>query len=107
KHELYDNPTHPYTRALLSSTPVAHPKLKHKKERIILTGDVPSPINPPKGCHFHTRCYMEKVPQCMEVSPRLVDVSGERHLVACHLCEKCQLQEVEDAIAFQEVAATK
>jgi peptide/nickel transport system ATP-binding protein len=93
KKELYDNPTHPYTKALLSSTPVTNPKLKAKKERIILTGDVPSPINPPKGCPFHTRCYRDKVEKCTVERPAFVDVSGAEHFVACHLY-KAYSQEV-------------
>ncbi|WP_070000762.1 ABC transporter ATP-binding protein [Cellulosilyticum sp. I15G10I2] len=87
KKELYTNPTHPYTKALLSSTPITDPKLKAKKERIILTGDVPSPINPPQGCSFNTRCYRDKLESCMKVCPELVDVSGKEHFVACHLFE--------------------
>ncbi|HBE77791.1 MAG TPA: peptide ABC transporter substrate-binding protein, partial [Firmicutes bacterium] len=79
--ELYANPLHPYTRALLSAIPVPDPKAK--KERIILTGDVPSPINPPQGCRFHTRC-----PQMMEVCCRQEPEFREArpgHWVACHL----------------------
>ena len=85
KHELYGAPVHPYTRALLSSTPVIDPKLKKSKERIILKGDVPSPIAPPPGCSFNTRCYLEKTEACTKTCPSLVDATGENHLVACHL----------------------
>lgn len=81
KHELYHNPKHPYTQALLSAIPEADPTIK--KERILLKGDVPSPINPPKGCRFHTRC-----PKVMDIckiqEPEFVD-SGDSHFVACHL----------------------
>lgn len=81
KDELYRNPKHPYTQALLSAIPEADPTIK--KERILLTGDVPSPINPPKGCRFHTRC-----PKVMDIckveEPKFVD-SGNGHFVACHL----------------------
>ena len=81
KDELYQNPKHPYTQALLSAIPEADPTIK--KERILLTGDVPSPINPPKGCRFHTRC-----PKAMDIckveEPEFVD-SGDGHFVACHL----------------------
>jgi oligopeptide transport system ATP-binding protein len=79
--ELYSNPQHPYTEALLSAVPIPDPTVK--KKRIILEGDVPSPINPPSGCHFHTRCrYKEKI--CEEVEPEFKDIGGG-HWVACHL----------------------
>lgn len=79
--ELYTNPQHPYTEALLSAVPVPDPTVE--KRRIILQGDVPSPINPPSGCHFHTRCpYKEKI--CEEEVPEFKDIGGG-HWVACHL----------------------
>jgi oligopeptide transport system ATP-binding protein len=79
--ELYANPQHPYTEALLSAVPVPDPTME--KRRIILQGDVPSPINPPSGCHFHTRCpYKEKI--CEEEVPEFKDIGGN-HWVACHL----------------------
>jgi oligopeptide transport system ATP-binding protein len=79
--DLYSNPQHPYTEALLSAVPIPDPTVK--KKRIILEGDVPSPINPPSGCHFHTRCpYKEKI--CEEVEPEFKDIGGG-HWVACHL----------------------
>lgn len=84
KHELYERPVHPYTRALLSSTPVIDPKLKKTKERIILKGDVPSPLAPPPGCRFSTRCYIQKAGECTTTYPTLVDATGNNHLVACH-----------------------
>ena len=78
---LFTNPQHPYTEALLSAVPIPNPELKRKK--IILQGDVPSPINPPPGCHFHTRCpYAEK--QCRVDEPALRSVA-DGHEVACHL----------------------
>ena len=81
KHELYKDPRHPYTEALLSAIPTADPSVKRK--RILLEGDVPSPINPPKGCRFHTRCqYVE--PPCRIDEPPFRDTGG-RHFVACHL----------------------
>jgi len=80
---IYDDPLHPYTKALLSAVPVPDPVVEKKRERIILTGDVPSPINPPSGCHFHTRCpYAMEV--CKQIEPRFVDQGGG-HFVACHL----------------------
>ncbi len=81
KNELYDNPLHPYTRALLSAIPIPDPEVK--RERIILEGDVPTPINPPQGCRFHTRCRYA-MPICSQEEPILKDVSSE-HFVACHL----------------------
>jgi len=78
---LYTDPKHPYTRALLSAVPIPNPDLERK--RIILTGDVPSPIDPPPGCRFHTRCA-EKREICKADEPPFVDI-GEDHFVACHL----------------------
>ena len=81
KDRLYANPKHPYTQALLSAIPIADPTVK--KERIILKGDVPSPINPPSGCRFHTRCpYAMDI--CQTKEPDFVD-TGDGHFVACHL----------------------
>ncbi|MEA1963803.1 MAG: oligopeptide/dipeptide ABC transporter ATP-binding protein [Candidatus Aerophobetes bacterium] len=79
--ELYSNPLHPYTEALLSAVPIPDPTLNRK--RIVLEGDVPSPINPPSGCYFHTRCKYAKSICSREKSP-LTKV-GEEHYVACHL----------------------
>lgn len=83
RDELYENPLHPYTKALLSAVPIPDPVIEKKRERIILTGDVPSPINPPSGCHFHTRCpYVMDV--CKIDEPAFAD-QGSGHFVACHL----------------------
>jgi len=79
--DIYNDPKHPYTQALLSAIPVPDPKAK--KERIILKGDVPSPINPPSGCHFHPRCAYRK-PECDQNEPPLKDLGNERY-VACYL----------------------
>lgn len=84
KKELYKNPLHPYTRALLSAAPVIGEK--NTKNRIILSGDVPSPINPPEGCRFHSRCY-EKDGQCPNYQPELKEVTPG-HFVACCHCGK-------------------
>jgi oligopeptide transport system ATP-binding protein len=81
--ELYDKPLHPYTQALLSAVPIPNPDADSKRKRILLTGDVPSPINPPPGCHFHPRCYLAGQ-ACKEKEPELKNVGGE-HWVACHL----------------------
>lgn len=84
KHDLYESPLHPYTQALLSAIPIPDPR--KKRERIILTGDIPSPANPPKGCRFHTRCpYVMDV--CKEVVPEFIE-SAPDHFVACHLVNK-------------------
>jgi peptide/nickel transport system ATP-binding protein len=80
---LYENPLHPYTRALLSAVPVADPFVEEKRERIILKGEVPSPLNPPAGCHFHPRCSLA-ISECSQTVPPLRDVGGG-HEVACIL----------------------
>lgn len=79
--ELYENPLHPYTEALLSAVPIPDPKIKRK--RIVLQGDVPNPIRPPSGCHFHTRCPIAE-PRCSTEVPVLKSAGG-RHQVSCHL----------------------
>lgn len=81
KRELYANPLHPYTQALLSAIPIINPE--KKKERIILEGDVPSPINPPSGCRFCSRCF-KKFEPCKLEAPVFKEVSPD-HWVACHL----------------------
>ncbi len=78
---LYQNPLHPYTIALLSAVPIADPFVEEKRERIILKGEVPSPLNPPPGCSFHPRCF-QAIPECRQVVPPLRDVGGG-HQVAC------------------------
>ncbi len=79
--ELYENPLHPYTRALLSAIPLPNPSAEKKRTRIVLKGEVPSPAHPPKGCHFHPRCDVA-TGDCGEVIPPLRD-TGEGHMVAC------------------------
>ena len=81
--ELYSNPLHPYTKALLSAVPVHDPVLEKKRKRTILVGDVPSPASPPSGCHFSTRCPIAEA-RCFKVSPEWRQVSPDRR-VACHL----------------------
>jgi oligopeptide transport system ATP-binding protein len=84
KGELYSNPLHPYTEALMSAIPIPDPTIR--REKIVLEGDVPSPINPPKGCRFHTRCrYAAQVGErCRTEEPQLIEM-GNDHWVACHL----------------------
>jgi oligopeptide transport system ATP-binding protein len=81
-NELYAAPLHPYTEALLSAVPVPDPTVK--RQRIRLEGDVPNPIRPPTGCHFHTRCPIRDLPLCSTEKPQLRETSGG-HFVACHL----------------------
>ena len=82
RNELYENPLHPYTQSLLSAVPIPDPKKDRVRQRTILTGDVPSPINPPAGCRFHPRCPAVSS-ACSEARPEWREV-GENHWVACH-----------------------
>ncbi|WP_326767631.1 dipeptide ABC transporter ATP-binding protein [Streptomyces sp. NBC_01591] len=88
REDLYGNPRHPYTRALLSAVPEATADETPARERILLTGDVPSPVNPPSGCRFRTRCW-KATDKCASEAPPLVRVEGSRegHLTACHYPE--------------------
>ncbi len=86
RDELYRNPMHPYSQALLSAVPIPDPVVEEQRQRIILEGDVPTPVNPPKGCHFCTRCP-KVMAICRETEPEFRDYGGE-HYVACWLYQK-------------------
>jgi oligopeptide/dipeptide ABC transporter ATP-binding protein len=90
---MYRDPRHPYTQALMSAIPLPDPTLRRK--RIILTGDVPSPVNPPSGCNFHPRCWLrarlDSPAVCQSEVPPLRDLGGD-HVVACHFAERSRTE---------------
>ncbi len=94
---IYETPGHPYTRALLSAVPVPNPKTERRRKRVILTGDVPSPANPPSGCRFHTRCWLYerlgRPENCRTIDPQL-RLIGEDHRAACHYAEEALKSDV-------------
>ena len=88
---MYARPGHPYTRALLSAVPVPDPESERRRKRVVLQGDVPSPVNPPDGCRFHTRCWLYerlgKPEECRTIDPPLYDLDAD-HGAACHFAAK-------------------
>ncbi len=90
EEEIYERPTHPYTQALLSAVPVPDPTVRHTKQIIRLTGDVPSPVNPPSGCRFRTRCWKAQ-DICASEVPALVERPGTDHPSACHFAEQREI----------------
>ncbi|MFP5372608.1 MAG: ABC transporter ATP-binding protein [Actinomycetes bacterium] len=103
--DLYEQPLHPYTRALMSAVPVPDPVVEERRERILLAGDLPSPANPPSGCRFHTRCPWRQETRCDDEVPVLRELAPGR-LVSCHWAE-----EIQDGLLLpksaEEVAATQ
>src|SRR5215469_15383511 len=87
RDELYAAPKHPYTKALLSAVPIPDPQIEKRRQRIILSGDLPSPINIPAGCRFHTRCPMAQN-ICREIEPAFEAKEGREHYAACHFSER-------------------
>ena len=107
---IYETPAHPYTRALLSAVPIPDPKAERRRKRVILTGDVPSPANPPSGCRFHTRCWLyEKLGRpenCRTDDPELRLV-GDDHQAACHYAEDALQSDVGVAHLGEEAIKRK
>src|SRR6478672_4843579 len=97
--DIYTEPLHPYTRALMSAVPVPDPVIEDRRERILLQGDLPSPANPPKGCRFHTRCPWRQETRCDTERPQLrtLDIAGvpSSHRVACHWAEQIESGELQ------------
>ena len=104
--DLYAQPLHPYTRALMSAVPVPDPVVEDRRERILLKGDLPSPANPPQGCRFHTRCPWRQETRCDTERPqlRVLEIGGvpSSHRVACHWAEQIESGEIQP----HEVTAT-
>jgi peptide/nickel transport system ATP-binding protein len=100
--ELYLSPLHPYTRALMSAVPVPDPAVEDHRERILLSGDIPSPANPPSGCRFHTRCPYRQPTRCHDERPPLRELRPD-HQVACHYAEDIEAGRLQPADAAEMV----
>ncbi|MGI9034229.1 MAG: ABC transporter ATP-binding protein [Acidimicrobiales bacterium] len=98
REELFRRPLHPYTQALISAVPIPDPAVEARRRRIVLTGEVPSPLRPPPGCPFHTRCWKAK-DRCLVDVPKLVDL-GDGHFASCHFPEPVDLH-------FQDTGAQR
>lgn len=85
RHQLFDGPRHPYTQSLLSAVVLPDPRAQRERRRVVLPGDVPSPLQPPSGCPFHTRCPVADLPRCRDETPGLLDHTKDGHRAACHL----------------------
>jgi oligopeptide transport system ATP-binding protein len=101
RNEIFESPLHPYTRALLSSIPIPDPVLEKRRSRMILLGDVPSPVNPPSGCRFRTRCWKAQ-DICATKEPLLEVRPGSDHPSACHFAEEREIVMVHDATSRSE-----
>lgn len=85
RDDLFKTPRHPYTQSLLSAVPIPDPPVQRTRKRVLLEGEIPSPVSPPSGCRFHTRCPVAEFPLCREQVPELLDHNGTDHFTSCHL----------------------
>ncbi len=106
RQELFADPQHPYTQSLLGAAPLPDPVAQRARRKVVLRGDLPSPLDPPPGCHFHTRCPVA-VDRCREEEPPLVGVTAVDHPVACHLVDPVTGRpDITEAVAQPDTAAT-